>query len=53
MSEPGGERLPYLVAKLKAPRIGERLATTAERARAEGWAYERFLETLLEAEVRP
>jgi IstB-like ATP binding protein len=46
-----GERLPYLVAKLKAPRIAERLATTAERARAEGWAYEAFLEALLEAEV--
>ena len=49
MSE--GDRLPYLLAKLKAPRVLERLATTAERAREEGWAYERFLETLLEAEV--
>ena len=46
-----GERLPYLVAKMKAPRISERLAATAERARAEGWAYEQFLEALLEAEV--
>ncbi len=45
------ERLPYLLRSLKAPRIAERLADTAERARAEGWAYERFLETLLEAEV--
>ena len=51
MSAPAGERLPYLVAKMKAPRISERLAATAERARAEGWAYERFLEALLEAEV--
>lgn len=51
MSAPAGERLPYLVAKMKAPRIGERLAATAERARAEGWAYEQFLEALLEAEV--
>jgi DNA replication protein DnaC len=51
MSRPTGERLPYLVAKLKAPRISERLAITAERARAEGWAYEAFLEALLEAEV--
>jgi DNA replication protein DnaC len=46
-----GERLPYLLHKLKTPRIGERLPATAERARAEGWAYERFLEALLEAEV--
>ena len=51
MSEDGGGRLPYLLAKLKAPRVLERLGPTAERARAEGWAYERFLETLLEAEV--
>jgi DNA replication protein DnaC len=51
MSVPSGERLPYLVAKIKAPRISERLAATAERARAEGWAYEQFLEALLEAEV--
>ena len=49
MSE--GDRLPYLLAKLKTPRVAERLGATAERARAEGWAYERFLETLLEAEV--
>jgi DNA replication protein DnaC len=46
-----GERLPYLLSKLKAPRIRERLPATAERARAEGWANERFLEALLEAEV--
>jgi len=51
VSAPAGERLPYLVAKMKAPRIAERLAATAERARAEGWAYEAFLEALLEAEV--
>jgi len=51
MTRAAGERLPYLVAKMKAPRIGERLHATAERARAEGWAYERFLEALLEAEV--
>jgi DNA replication protein DnaC len=51
VSAPSGERLPYLVAKMKAPRITERLATTAERARAEGWSYEGFLEALLEAEV--
>ena len=46
-----GERLPYLLAKLKAPRVLERLEQTAERARSESWPYEQFLETLLEAEV--
>jgi hypothetical protein len=46
-----GERLPYLLAKLKAPRVRDRLQQTAERARAEGWPYEQFLEVLLEAEV--
>jgi hypothetical protein len=46
-----GERLPYLLSALKAPRILERLAATAERAREEQWPYEQFLETLCEAEV--
>lgn len=46
-----GERLPYLLAKLKAPRVLERLERTAETARAQGWPYEQFLENLLEAEV--
>jgi DNA replication protein DnaC len=46
-----GERLPYLIAKLKAPRILERLPQTAARAREERWPYEQFLEALLEAEV--
>jgi hypothetical protein len=46
-----GERLPYLLGKLKAARVLERLAQTAERARAEQWPYEQFLESLLEAEV--
>jgi DNA replication protein DnaC len=46
-----GERLPYLIAKLKAPRILDRLDQTAARAREEGWPYEQFLEALLEAEV--
>jgi DNA replication protein DnaC len=46
-----GERLPYLLSALKAPRIAERLAETAERAREEQWPYEQFLETLCEAEV--
>ena len=46
-----GERLPYLLSKLKAPRVLERLEQTAARARQEGWPYEQFLEALLEAEV--
>jgi hypothetical protein len=46
-----GERLPCLLSALKAPRIAERLAVTAERAREEQWPYEQFLETLCEAEV--
>jgi DNA replication protein DnaC len=46
-----GERLPYLFTALKAPRIGERLEATAERAREEKWPCEQFLEVLLEAEV--
>lgn len=46
-----GERLPYLLHKLKAPRVLERLPETAARAREEGWPYEQFLEALLEAEV--
>lgn len=46
-----GERLPYLLSKLKAPRVLERLDETAKRARQEQWPYEQFLETLLEAEV--
>src|SRR4051812_29462457 len=48
---PVGERLPYLLAKLKAPRVLERLEQTAARAREEQWPYEQFLEALLEAEV--
>ena len=46
-----GERLPYLLSKLKAPRVLERLEQTAARARDEQWPYEQFLEALLEAEV--
>jgi DNA replication protein DnaC len=46
-----GERLPYLLSKLKAPRVLERLEQTATLAREQEWPYERFLETLLEAEV--
>ena len=46
-----GGRLPYLLGKLKAPRVLERLEQTAERAGTEQWPYEQFLESLLEAEV--
>jgi len=46
-----GERLPYLLSKLKAPRVLERLEQTAALAREQAWPYERFLESLLEAEV--
>jgi DNA replication protein DnaC len=46
-----GDRLPYLLSKLKAPRVLERLEQTAALAREQAWSYERFLETLLEAEV--
>jgi DNA replication protein DnaC len=46
-----GERLPYLLSKLKAPRVLERLEQTAAKARDESWPYEQFLEVLLEAEV--
>jgi hypothetical protein len=42
-----GERLPYLLSKLKAPRVLERLEATAARAREEQWPYEQFLEALL------
>src|SRR5829696_8397353 len=46
-----GDRLPYLLGKLKTPRVLERLEQTAATAREEGWPYEQFLEVLLEAEV--
>jgi hypothetical protein len=45
MSAKVGERLPYLLAKLKAPRVRERLQATAERAREEGWPLEGMSET--------
>jgi len=46
-----GERLPYLLSKLKAPRVLERLEQTVALACEQSWPYERFLEALLEAEV--
>lgn len=50
MHTTGGD-LSFLVRYMKAPRIAEALAQIAERARAESWTYERFLEELLEREV--
>jgi DNA replication protein DnaC len=46
----GGD-LSFLVRYMKAPRITEALTQIAERARAESWTYEQFLEELLEREV--
>jgi hypothetical protein len=46
-----GDRLAFLIAKMKAPRLLERLVQTAARAREESWPYEQFVEALLEAEV--
>jgi DNA replication protein DnaC len=43
--------LAFLVRYMKAPRIAEAVRPLAERARAESWPYERFLEELLEREV--
>jgi DNA replication protein DnaC len=51
MTANAGQRLPFLLSKLKTPRVLERLQATAERARDEDWPYEQFLEVLLEAEV--
>jgi DNA replication protein DnaC len=46
-----GADLSFLVRYMKAPRIAEALSSLAERARAESWPYERFLEEILEREV--
>jgi hypothetical protein len=32
-----GDRLPFLIAKMKAPRLLDRLEQTAARARDESW----------------
>jgi len=46
-----GADLAFLVRYMKAPRISEGLRQVAERARAESWTYEHFLEEILEREV--
>jgi DNA replication protein DnaC len=42
--------LAYLFRALKTPAAARSLPKLAERARAEEWSYERFLETLLQTE---
>ena len=51
MTHTTGGDLSFLVRYMKAPRIAEALQQTAERARADSWTYEQFLEQLLEREV--
>jgi hypothetical protein len=46
-----GELLSYLLGKLKAPGFWRDLVQTAERARAEQWPNEKFLGTMLDADV--
>src|SRR4051812_49131228 len=43
--------LAHLFRSLKAPAAGRALPRLAERAREEGWSYERFTEALLSTEV--
>ena len=43
--------LAHLARALKAPRIGRVAGRLAERARAEGWDYQRYLAAVLEEEV--
>src|SRR5437588_9553911 len=43
--------LAYLFRALKAPAAARALPKLADRARAEEWGYERFVQTLLETEV--
>jgi DNA replication protein DnaC len=43
--------LAHLTRALKAPRIRRVAGPLAERARAEGWPYERYLAAVLEEEV--
>ena len=43
--------LTHLFRALKAPAAARALPKLADRARAEEWSYERFVQTLLETEV--
>src|SRR5437763_15694757 len=50
MTRPASE-LAHLFRALKAPAAARALPTLADRAREEGWSYERFAEVLLATEV--
>ena len=50
MSGPAAE-LAHLFRALKAPAAARALPVLADRARDEGWSYERFAEILLATEV--
>jgi DNA replication protein DnaC len=50
MSKPSSE-LAHLFRALKAPAAARALPALADRAREEGWSYERFAEALLSTEV--
>jgi DNA replication protein DnaC len=50
MTKPASE-LAHLFRALKAPAAARALPTLADRAREEGWSYERFAEALLSTEV--
>ena len=43
--------LAYLTRALKAPTLRDSVARLAERARAENWAHEEYLEACLQCEV--
>lgn len=43
--------LAFYLQRLRLPRLAERLDHVTQQAAAEGWSYEEFLTTLLEAEV--
>jgi IstB-like ATP binding protein len=45
--------LAHLFRALKMPAAARTLGKLADRARAEEWSYERFVQTLLETEVSP
>jgi len=51
MNTPKTSELAHLFRALKAPAAARALPKLAERAREEGWGYERFAEALLGTEV--
>lgn len=50
-TSPLGSDLAFYLHRLRLPRLTEQLASVTQRAAEEGWSYEEFLTTLLEAEV--